>query len=321
MKIMKKILLSILIGIFIINSVFTIYHFVMIQNIKKEYKNYYNEETDIQIKLTGGQQFIDKASRKKIEINYFDALNEVEQIYREMQKNENFKDLEINYFMERYQYSHLMDAQMTDNNEIKIIEGRGFTQQEIDDGFKGVIVSQAIIYKNGYENPLKLGDKIVITEHYWDDTIEKRVYLTSFDLEIIGIYESPNVIQKYSNEYEKNNYIYVPSSVMKEIQVQWDKDGSQFDDTLLDLTILNPILICSSEKEYDFLLEELKQYQSKVSFQLDFFRIDNHQKTDYSFESKINEHQEKMSKYGVATIILVIPMMIIFKIRYFNKKL
>lgn len=108
------------------------------------------------------------------------------------------------------------------NGDAELIEGRVFSQSEVDGGEPYALVSDQFAQLNN----LHLGDLIVFTNTYYNqagETLEQDVFL-----EIIGIF-SPKIEQENSQQkdmwidYSAFNRVYVPNDVVIE-QIDWQSD-------------------------------------------------------------------------------------------------
>ena len=129
------------------------------------------------------------------------------------------------------------------------------------------------------------------------------------------------MINEYDPETSWVNHIYAPKEAIVEICNNLYENRVNYDTVSRnDLSILDPIVSCTSEKEYDLLLEELKQYQDKVSFNLDVARIDKHFQPIYAIKYKIYEHEQMIQKYELISIVITIILLIYVTILLIFKK-
>lgn len=103
--------------------------------------------------------------------------------------------------------------------ELEIIEGRGFTQEELDNGKPVAIISDKLMDID--LEPIRVGDTIaydiLINEHTYE--VNEFPLLDSYEIEVVGIYkENPKVTTAQYNRIFAGSLmnIYVPSKLIIE---------------------------------------------------------------------------------------------------------
>ena len=231
MERVKKIIMGIIACLFVIFASLTTFHFASIQSIKKDYERYYTENIDIQAQIVGGEAYIKKVRFDSTPSEHASAIHEVKQVYEKLMTNSIFEEVEINYIQVVTSQKNLVDANLIDE-EIHIVQGRNFTEEEIKTGFKGVIISESIVYHSGFENPLQVGETYYVTETFWDEENGEKRETFKYGLEIIGIYESPNFVDLSQDYNPKISNLYAPGDVIIEICNQLHEGRIQYDLTI-----------------------------------------------------------------------------------------
>lgn len=282
-KIISTIILSIL---FSISACYATINFLSILRINHEYETYYNEQVEIASRIYRKENSLSFPYYPKI-TEYPFQFQLVEGIYDYI-SNKGYIDLSyILKYSDKYQ---LVGEQRIKSINVKIVEGRNFTQKEIDEGAPVIILNSKHF---GYQ--YSIGDTYEIKCF---DLLE----CTTVKAEIIGFYQDePNKYDKQSNTYH-----YMPNNTIKKISDLWMKELDGTDniyDPFYPVGILNPIIRCSSEKEYDSIISFLKNKQHLFKFDYLIIRLDNHFKTEYYFDT--NEYES----IGIRSTIIAFVFM------------
>ncbi len=250
--------------------------YTQIEEKKKEYDIYLNEEATIQFEIKGGTGSLSKVSNYPSQEEYEESFDQVQFFYDFIANNDLITKSIITYYMQvdAGYIQYLTGASRYDfERNHELAEGRMFTQEELDEGKLVAIISND-------SNELKLGDKIRIEAPYRGDL--------NVEVEIIGFYDRIED-DATSYEYSRNNRIYMPDSAIKKISDLWmsqiepDKDlYEQF----IPCGILSPIFECQSEKDYELIKEKINDYQTSIFFNYMIERLDQHQHSIIDFNTK-----------------------------------
>ncbi|WP_086312937.1 hypothetical protein A5821_000508 [Enterococcus sp. 7F3_DIV0205] len=124
-------------------------------------------------------------------------------------------------------YPKILDVE---EKNIKLVEGKVFTQEDIDNGKNVGLISSKVAEENG----LSIGDQMVMDSRAFDYTEsgeEKEIFKIDIPIEIIGIFE-PTTVEMKDKENKKNdeqnmnqqfmslqqlNTVYLPNKTVLEI--------------------------------------------------------------------------------------------------------
>lgn len=214
--------------------------------------------------------------------------------------------------------------------EGKLVDGRVFTQDEIDNGATVTVISKKVADKNN----LAVGDTFtLVNEVYgYDEVKEMDVLYDSQDLplEIIGIFE-PNISGEYLEELspdheffpaniEYNNTMYVPNDVVAaESRFYYEVNGRYNEDFVAaleasdgDVSNYSPIYVLNNLDEHEAFSEDVTPLLP------DYYKIssamDNYEKISGPIDS-----MSRLSKYvlyiSVGAMILVVSLIVSMFIR------
>ncbi|MEI5988713.1 hypothetical protein A5881_000200 [Enterococcus termitis] len=122
-------------------------------------------------------------------------------------------------------YHKILDVE---ENRIKIVEGKVFTQEDIDNGKNVGLISSKVADENG----LSVGDQMVMDSRgydYSDEGGQKEIFKIDIPIQIIGIFEPTTVEMKDKEEKKEQdmnqqymslqqiNTVYVPNKTVLEI--------------------------------------------------------------------------------------------------------
>ncbi len=125
-------------------------------------------------------------------------------------------------------YHKILDVE---ENRIKIVEGKVFTQEDIDNGKNVGLISSKVAEENG----LSVGDQMVMDSRgydYSDEGGQKEIFKIDIPIQIIGIFEPTTVEMKDKEEKKEKkeqdmnqqymslqqiNTVYVPNKTVLEI--------------------------------------------------------------------------------------------------------
>ena len=162
--------------------------------------------------------------------------------------------------------------------KLKLLEGRNFTQEEIDNGKAVALISKKVADANG----VNVGDQVVLDSkglNYSQDGTSEEVYTQDHPVEIIGLYEPVSIEQKTGEngkqnlqqqlmETDKFNVLYLPNKTVTAInQLEFEKgletmpenfkkaDGTALTESESQIT---PTYILKSPEDVDAFKEENK---------------------------------------------------------------
>lgn len=122
-------------------------------------------------------------------------------------------------------YHKILDAE---ENKIKIVEGKVFTQEDIDNGKNVGLISSKVADENG----LSVGDQMVMDSRgydYGEEGGQKEIFKIDIPIQIIGIFEPTTVEMKDKEEKKEQdmnqqymslqqiNTVYVPNKTVLEV--------------------------------------------------------------------------------------------------------
>ena len=112
------------------------------------------------------------------------------------------------------------------NKSIILKEGRTFTAQEIDDGASVVMIPETL-------NDFKIGDVITYQTlaaeiSYGDEgmVFTEEFEGTSKELEVIGIFEKKDIIEKHNNLTKRinlNSHVFMLSKLIDKVRIDLEK--------------------------------------------------------------------------------------------------
>lgn len=177
--------------------------------------------------------------------------------------------------------------------EYEIVEGRYFTQEELDNGERKILID---IYDAQYEN-INIGDKI--SRDIYNYKIEDNQVVTDFDrlihyeFEVIGIYSSKDINSKYQiPEDNKVLYTEVPGKCLEEI---YDLQNEVLDNhTEEEKRIFEDLGYGSYRRptrEVTFMQLSLKGIDASEQMQEELLNNMNYPKSYYSLTSAIEDYR------------------------------
>lgn len=283
-KIISTIVLSIL---FSISVCYAALNFIKIVGTNYEYKTYRSEQAEIAAKIYGKENSLSYQNYPEI-AEYHQQFREVENFYDYLSR-QGFIDL--SYFLKYSDKYQLVGEQRIQSINVEIVEGRNFTQEEIDEGAFVVILNSRF-----FSYQYKIGDMFEIKCFDLSGC-------TPIKAEIIGFYLDED------NQYdsESKTYHYMPNNSIKKISDLWmselmgtDKIYAPF----YPVGILNPIIRCPSEEEYDSIINLIKNKHHLINFDYIIIRLDDHYKTPYYFDN--NKYKVQSIRSTIIAIILMI---------------
>lgn len=176
--------------------------------------------------------------------------------------------------------SNLVEPLDFKEKKMKLVDGRTFTQEEIDNGKAVGIISKKVAEANG----VNVGDQLVldsVTMDYKQDGSSEELYTLDHPIEIIGIFEPVTLEKKKADskdskdmnqqmlETEQFNTAYLPNGAVASInKEEYEKgkvalpdryknsDGSEM--TEEQLNPVTPTFILKSPEDVDAFKEETK---------------------------------------------------------------
>jgi putative ABC transport system permease protein len=152
-------------------------------------------------------------------------------------------------------YNKVVDIE---ENKVKLVEGKVFTQEDIDNGKNVGLISSKVAEENG----LSVGDQMVMDSRgydYTEDGAEKELFKLDVPIQIIGIFE-PTTIEMKEKDKSKNaeqdmnqqymslqqiNTVYLPNKAVLEI-------NKNYIDKLKEVAPDSPYLGDDSEETEEF---------------------------------------------------------------------
>lgn len=166
------------------------------------------------------------------------------------------------------------------DKKVKLVEGRTFKQEEINNGKDVAIISKKVAEANGFN----VGDKVVLDSSVMDfkqDGSMEELASQDHPVEIIGIFEPTSVEKKESDgkdqkgfeaqfmETEQFNTVYMPNDAVMNINtVEFEKgkallpdrykkaDGT--DSTVEDMNQIVPVYVLKTPEDVEAFKEEAK---------------------------------------------------------------
>ena len=302
MRIIKRIISILLIVFMILGLTRSYFNYEKIIDINKNYEDYYNEDVNIRVKLKGGDGSLSGGNAYQYS-DYNQQFQLVNDTYYKISKNENVESMDISYYLQISGIENIVSENHFNFNNRVLIQGRNFTQEELENGEYVAIVSSWYAKKK-YEKEIEVGDEIEITQYQNEnfDVIKVKV---------IGIYANTEIWQDH--DY-LDAYIYMPANTMKQISNIWMenvKDDPNYLDYFLPMGILNPILTLKNEKEYDLFLEYINEYIEDLKFNLSCIRLDNHELSSSKFSTTVYELN---LKYSIMLSIVCFGLFLILEV-------
>lgn len=154
--------------------------------------------------------------------------------------------------------------------EFRIIEGREFNQQELQDGSMSILLSDRFVKKDG--SPYHAGETISIEFLTKKSNLEtqetKTVHRERFDFEVIGIYH-PNFVKDSTKIIEKNvNYSvycddpYIPYQTLKKIGERIKEVDSLYGEGVTsygDIALINGFFRLKNPDDVESFISDLNQ--------------------------------------------------------------
>lgn len=283
MKMIKALVSSFFIISMIYNASQLIINNQELNKIHEAYNDYYNENTEIKVKL------------KNENFNYYDDLeykkqfNDTLEIYNKISKEKNVERMDISYCLSLGELQYLVSEKRFETYEQELTNGRYFTNEELENGNYVAIISESA--SDDPDKFWKIGDKVILQPY--DD-------LNGIEVEIIGTFKSS--AEWDGNSFYLNDLIYMPSKTIEKISDHWLKESKNTDNNqYVRMGIMDPVITCKSEKEYDELIETLNNYKQIFDMTFTMQRMDHHQVTSY--ESDISKIKNSIIKYQFYMIL------------------
>lgn len=310
MKYIKLMIKFILFISLIITISMSAFYYSKIIQTKEDYQTYLNEETNIEFSVNVVMENLDtKEQFGKIE-DYIKQSDEMIEIYQKLSQESLIQDLDIPYYISS-RSTHLMSHERLLEDESAIIEGRMFTQEELDSGANVVILHDKGRYRYRTSNePLEVGDKITLVAPYINEDVE----LTTLEVEVIGFYKSDDVDLHKVFESSSEN-IYLPQKTVYNQSKKWIQemlDAGITRSREASLRFVDPIATCSNELEYEKVQEIISHYSQALNRKIFTARLDSHQVSEYKFNTITYEQNLKTTTIlSIVLSICLIPMEII----------
>lgn len=164
-------------------------------------------------------------------VKYYDynalAMAQTKELKSASSESEQFGGMMDGFTLKGSNYNKILDIE---EKNIKLVEGKVFTQEDIDNGKNVGLISSKVAEENG----LSVGDQMVMDTRSYDYTEnggEKELFKIDVPIQIIGIFE-PTTVELKDKEDKKNqeqntnqqfmsmqqlNTIYLPNKTVLEI--------------------------------------------------------------------------------------------------------
>lgn len=302
MKYIKLIFkISLFISLIITITLSAFYYSKIIQT-KDNYQKYLNEKANIEFTVNIVEKKFDTNEQfGKIE-DYVKESNEIIDIYQKLSNESLIQELDIPYYIS-IGSGNLMNHERLYEDENVIIEGRNFTNEELENGANVVILHDKGRYRYRTSNePLKVGDKILIHPPYIDEFTE----LSKFEVEVIGFYKSESSsLHKVFDSSSEN--IYMSSVAVKNQSEKWIQELFNAGITRsreARLRFVMPIARCENELEYDKIQEIVKHYGVALDREIFTKRLDTHEIPEYKFNTK--KFEQNLTITTISSILISI---------------
>lgn len=286
MKIVKKLISIFLIVFVVIGLTQSHINNEKIKETNEEYEIYYTEEAEISVLLKGGKGSLSEGSKYQYD-DYSTQFQAVNDVYHEIAQNENVETMNISYYLQTGGIENIVSETYYNFYNHKLIQGRDFSETELENGEYVAIVSSWYA-ENNNENIVQVGDEIEITQNNDNK-------FNTIKVKVIGIFENTNTWQ---GKDFVDAYIFMPTNAMKQISNNWMnnfKDNPNYLEYFLPMGILNPTLTFKNEKEYDSFINYVNEIRENISFDFNYIRLDNHKLPATKFSTSVYELNLKNS--------------------------
>lgn len=232
----------------------------------------------------------------------------------------------MDFIMKGINYAPVLDIE---EQKAKLVDGRVFTQEEVDNGNSVAVISNKLAEKNN----LQVGDNFTLSNavYTYDDTTGEEDLFSSRDvvLEIIGVFESQSTkedVEVNSDgmfdwmDIEYQNTVYVPNQiVINETQFQWE-EYLKSDEEFAEMTAgeeesfeyYTPLFVLNSPDDKEAFEEEvlplLPEFYTVIS------ATDHYESIAGPMES-----MSKLSRYvlmaAIGATILIISLVVLLFLR------
>lgn len=247
----KKLISYLLIIVIIVSGLFGTYNFYKINKTNNDYIKYFTEAIEIPIKLTkrNRENYTNDPSAPNLyQIDY----QEYFELYKTLKEKASIYGYEFRFS----NIMHIMYSKDTQfdirglfySREIENLEGRNFTQDELDNGAKVIIVNKSFADKHG----LNIGDLLTLDYDLKNDLTSK------VEVELIGIYDN--------KDDNWSALSYMPGVTTKQISDTWLYEMYEIYSKDI-LTYYNPVnlyhsdITCYSEEQYEKVNDFLYEYR------------------------------------------------------------
>ena len=146
------------------------------------------------------------------------------------------------------------------NNKIKIVEGRSFSQNELENGKNVLIINEKATYK---QNKIKVGDHLQLSRNIYpllfnSNSFDDIIYSETVDYEVIGLFEVDELYQ-INEQNTIDNYetrVYVPNIIIEKESERFSQLNELYND---DVSNMNNSYILG---DAFFLLKTPKQLEN-----------------------------------------------------------
>lgn len=268
------------------------------QNVEKNVKKQLGGTATIQIDYENNQEEFAKEDLKieqlKIDlmkkvgespyVKYYDynalAMVQTKELKSASLESEQSGGMMEGFTLKGSNYHKILDVE---EKNIKIVAGKVFTQEEIDNGKNVGLISSKVAEENG----LSVGDQMVMdtrTYDYNENGDEKELFKTDVPIQIIGIFE-PTTVEMKDKENKKNeeqnmnqqymsmqqlNTIYLPNKTVLEINKdnieklkKVDPDSPYLSEESLE-EYYTPVYVLKSPDEVEAFKQETQPFLPKL---------------------------------------------------------
>lgn len=299
-KLITKILSVVLLTFFVFKTASNYYS---IQKINQRYDHYYNEEANIRLRLHSKDTPIYENDFEQYKFQFL----EVSEFYNYLSRYDKIQFLDVSYVLNISKKHDLVGEQRFQTLNLELSEGRNFTQEEIDSGANVVLLNSNL-------------SRFYAAGDIYEIRYNNNPYgYSTFNAEVIGFYQ--NIENK--DDLNLDRYLFMPNKTILNISNIWMDEMNENDpfQKISPVEILNPIVHCKNEKDYELVSEYIKEKRHRVKFNFDIIRIDQHYRSEFSFDTK--EYQMKFTHYllcSIFTFLFIISQEILFYVVHLKRQ-
>lgn len=263
-----------------------------IENTQNEFRKHYGEKVEIEIMESLSIRDIYKNGSSDLMKRVYEYLNNLvtnnQEVLQYLDMNtaiSGFYSNELKYVDENEEVSGDMSVYLfgtsnpnmglIKNYKIELIEGRLFSEEEMEKGSKVILISENFqIEKDGNYQKVEIGDVLEFERRIVSTKTEEVLYTEKAEYEVIGIYKRYDNVMVENEQYAYENHmarIYAPLNAIKEEEARFAQlneeiqyDMKNINNTMMTEKVYFQLKSDVSMNRFEVALNTLKENDPSV---------------------------------------------------------